>query len=99
MKMSIPPEHHFDLKDAASHLAGILNRDALNENRFRVEAAVSLPKFHGVAAWIDKFLYLVLEVETPQGTAFVGFECIYHPEGTFQKYSVEYENVHRAVKG
>jgi hypothetical protein len=66
----------------------------LSENRFRDEAATSLPKFHGVAAWINTFLYIVLEVETPNGTAFVGFETIFHPEGTFREYSVEYENVH-----
>lgn len=92
--MPIPPEHQFDLKDAAFYLAEILNKDALSENRFRVEAAVSLPKFHGAAAWIDEFLYIVLEVKTPNGIAFVGFETIFHPKGTFQKYSVEYENVH-----
>ncbi|WP_408933291.1 hypothetical protein [Corynebacterium marquesiae] len=88
------PEHHFDLKAAASYLADILNKDALSENRFRGESAASLPNFHGAAAWMDEFLYLVLKIETPSGTAFVGFETTFYPEGTFQKYSVEYENVH-----
>ncbi|MCG7459405.1 hypothetical protein [Corynebacterium tuberculostearicum] len=88
------PENHFDLQAAAFYLAEILNNDALSENRFRMEPAASLPKYHGVAAWINKFLYFILKVETPSGTAFVGFETIFHPRGTFQKYSVEYENVH-----
>lgn len=92
--MAVAPERHFDLKAAAFSLAEILNRDALSENRFRDEDATSLPKFRGVAAWINTFLYIVLEVETPNGTAFVGFETIFHPEGTFRDYSVEYENVH-----
>ena len=94
MEMQRTPEHHFDLKAAAIHLAEILNEDALSENRFRMEPAASLPKYHGVAAWIDKFLYIILKVETPSGTAFVGFETIFQPRGTFHKYSVEYENVH-----
>ena len=94
MEMQRTPEHHFDLKAAAIHLAEILNKDALSENRFRMEPAASLPKYRGVAAWIDKFLYIVLKVETPSGTAFVGFETIFRPGGTFHKYSAEYENVH-----
>ena len=94
MEMQRTPEHHFDLKAAAIHLAEILNEDALSENRFRMEPAASLPKYHGVAAWIDKLLYIILKVETPSGTAFVGFETIFQPRGTFHKYSVEYENVH-----
>ena len=94
MEMQRTAEHRFDLHAAASYLAEILAKDALGENRFRGDSAASLPKFHGAAAWMDEFLYFVLEVETPQGTAFVGFESIYHPEGTFQNYSVEYENVH-----
>ena len=59
-----------------------------------MEPAASLPKYHGVAAWINKFLYIILKVEAPSGTAFVGFESIFHPGGTFHKYSIEYENVH-----
>lgn len=92
--MAIAPEHQFDLKAAANYLAEILNKDALSERNSRVEGAVSLPKFHGAAAWIDTFLYLILEVETSNGKTFVGFETLFQPEGTFQKYSVEYENVH-----
>lgn len=92
--MPLPPEDRFDLKDAAFYLAEILNKDALGENRFRMEPAASLPKFHGVAAWIDKFLYIILKVETPRGTALIGFEAIFQPRGTFHQYSVEYENVH-----
>ena len=94
MEMQRTPEHHFDLNAAASYLAEILNDDALSENRFRMEPAASLPKYRGVAAWIDKFLYIVLKVETPSGTAFVGFETTLYPRGTFHKYSAEYENVH-----
>lgn len=94
MEMQRTPEDHFDLKAAAIHLAEILNKDALSENRFRMEPAASLPKYHGVAAWINKFLYIILKVEAPSGTAFVGFESIFHPGGTFHKYSTEYENVH-----
>lgn len=94
MEMAVTPERHFDLKTAAFCLAEILNKDALSENKFRGEAATSLPRFHGVAAWINTFLYIILKVETPNGTAFVGFEAIFHPEGTFREYSVEYENVH-----
>ena len=92
--MPLRPKDHFDLKDAAFYLAEILTEDALSENRFRMEPVASLPKFHGAAAWIDKFLYIILKVETPNGTAFVGFEAIFQPRGTFHKYSVEYENVH-----
>lgn len=92
--MTVTPERHFDLKTAAFCLAEILNKDALSENKFRGEAATSLPRFHGAAAWINTFLYIILKVETPNGTAFVGFEAIFHPEGTFREYSVEYENVH-----
>ncbi len=92
--MPLRPEDHFDLKDAAFYLAEILTEDALSENRFRMEPAASSPKFHGVAAWIDKFLYIILKVETPRGTALIGFETIFHPKGTFQKYSLEYENVY-----
>lgn len=92
--MAVTPERHFDLKTAAFSLAEILNKDALSENRFRDQVAISLPKFHGAAAWINTFLYIVLKVETPNGTAFVGFETIFYPEGTFREYSVEYENVH-----
>ena len=92
--MPLRPKDRFDLKDAAVFLAEILTEDALSENRFRMEPTASLPTYHGVAAWIDKFLYIVLKVETPSGTAFVGFEAIFHPGGTFHKYSVEYENVH-----
>lgn len=92
--MPLHPEDRFDLKDAAVYLAEILTEDALSENRFRMEPTASLPKYHGVAAWIAKFLYIVLKVETPSGKAFVGFEAIFHPGGTFHKYSVEYENVH-----
>ena len=92
--MAMAPEQQFDLKAAANYLAEILNKDALSESDSRVEGAVSSPKFHGAAAWIDTFLYLVLEVETSTGTTFVGFETLFQPEGTFQKYSVEYENVH-----
>ena len=92
--MAKAPEHQFDLKAAANYLAEILNKDALSESDSRVEGAVSSPKFHGAAAWIDTFLYLVLEVETSTGTTFVGFETLFQPEGTFQKDSVEYENVH-----
>lgn len=92
--MAVDPEHHFDLKAAALSLAEILNKDALSEKRFRDEAAISSPKFHGAAAWIDNFLYIVLKVETLNGPAFVGFETIFYPEGTFREYSVEYENVH-----
>lgn len=94
MEMAVESERHFDLKAAAFSLSEILNRDALSENRFRDEDATSLPKFHGATAWINTFLYIVLEVETPNGTALVGFETIFHPEGTFREYSVEYENVH-----
>lgn len=75
-------------------MAEILTKEALSENRFRGESAASLPKFHGAAAWLDEFLYFALEEETPDGKAFVGFETILHPEGTFKKCSVEYENVH-----
>ena len=92
--MPLRPKDHFDLKDAAFILAEILTKDALSENRLRMEPAASLPKYHGAAAWIDKFLYIILKVETPSGTAFVGFETIFQPRGTFHKYSVEYENVH-----
>lgn len=92
--MAKAPEHQFDLKAAANYLAEILNKDALSESNSRVEGAVSSPKFRGAAAWIDTFLYLVLEVETSSGTTFVGFETVFQPEGTFRKYSVEYENVH-----
>ena len=66
--MAVTPEHHFDLKAAAFSLAEILNKDALSENRFRDEPATSLPRFHGAAAWINTFLYIILKVETPNGT-------------------------------
>lgn len=75
-------------------MADILNKDVLSESNSRVEGVVDLPKFHGAAAWIDTFLYLVLEVETSTGKTFVGFETLFQPEGTFREYSVEYENVH-----
>lgn len=92
--MAKAPEHQFDLKAAANYLAEILNKDALSESNSRVEGAVSSPKFHGAAAWIDTFLYLVLEVETSSRSTFVGFETLFQREGTFHKDSVEYENVH-----
>lgn len=92
--MTVTPEHNFDLKAAAFSLAEILNKDALSENRLRDEVATSSPTFHGAAAWIDNFLYIILKVDTFNGSAFVGFETIFYPEGTFREYSVEYENVH-----
>ena len=53
----------------------------MSENRFGGKCATSLPKFHGAAAWMDEFLYFVLEVKTPGGKAFVDFETILHPAG------------------
>lgn len=72
--MAVTPECHFDLKTAAFFLAEILSMDALSENRFRDEAATSLPKFHGAAAWINTLLYIILKVETSNGTALWGLK-------------------------
>ncbi|MDO5033192.1 hypothetical protein [Corynebacterium sp.] len=90
--MAIMPRNSFDLQAVALHLARILEDDVPSCHRITDARRGALPKFKGVAAWLDEFLYIVIEVETPKGTALTGFETLFYPEGTFGADSVEFEN-------